>query len=332
MVLESDTFELQHRLRRLRRSESIRSLVRETRLGVSQLVVPVFVKDGQEIVEPVDSMPGVNRYSLDRLVEYLGNLTKLGLNAVLLFGIPSSKDELGSGAYSSDGIIPRAIEKIRRSFPGMTIISDVCMCEYTSHGHCGIIKDGTVDNDRTIALLARAALQYARSGADIVAPSAMMDGQVSAIRRALDDSGFDQTLVMSYSAKYSSSFYGPFREAAGSKPSFGDRRGYQMDGANSREAMREIAQDIKEGADIVMVKPALAYLDVISRARGRFDIPLAAYNVSGEYSMLKAAAQNGWLDERRSVWEVLTAIKRAGADIIITYFAEQYAKWLTEEG
>lgn len=328
--MEEQKFRLESRMRRLRTSESIRRLFRETRLDPSQLVVPLFVRYGEDIVEPIDSMPGVNRYSIDRVKEHLENLADLGLNTILLFGIPPSKDELGIGAYSSDGIIPTAIREIRRSSPSITVMADVCMCEYTSHGHCGIVENGKVSNDRTLPLLARAAVEYAKAGADIVAPSAMMDGQVKAIRGALDESGHDQRLVMGYSAKYSSSFYGPFREAAGSTPSFGDRRTYQMDVANSREAMREIAQDIKEGADIVMVKPALAYLDIISRARRRFDVPMAAYNVSGEYSMLKAAALNGWLDEKRSVYEVLTAIKRAGADIIITYYAEQFAKWFRE--
>jgi len=316
------------RMRRLRVSESLRGMVRETNLDVSKLIAPIFVKHGTKVVEPIEAMPGVNRYSIDQLPNYLGRLVEAGIPAVLFFGLPSAKDEMGTEAYSSTGIVPQAIREAKKRFPSLITVADVCLCEYTSHGHCGVVENGKVDNDKSLPLLAKAALEYAKSGADIVAPSAMMDGQVRAIRGSLDNSGFENTLVMGYSAKYASCFYGPFREAAGSAPSFGDRRGYQMDAANSREAMREIETDIREGADMVMVKPALAYLDVIAKARSRFDLPLVAYNVSGEYSMIKAAGMNGWLDEKRAAMEVLTSIKRAGADIIITYFAEQVANWL----
>lgn len=318
------------RLRRLRTTETIRRLLSETDLTASRLVAPVFVRHGEGVEEPIQAMPGVNRYSLDRLDAYMARLWDAGIRSVLLFGIPASKDETGSQAYAPDGIVPRAVERIKKSFPSMLIVADVCLCEYTSHGHCGLVSNGEVDNDATLPLLARAAVEYARAGADIVAPSAMMDHQVAAIRAALDDSGHRGTLVMGYSAKFASSFYGPFREAAGSTPSFGDRRAYQMNGANPREALREIEADVAEGADIIMVKPALAYLDIIAKARSRFGAPLAAYNVSGEYSMIKAAGANGWLDERRAAMEVLTSIRRAGADVVITYFAEQAAGWLRE--
>jgi porphobilinogen synthase len=332
MALLRERPRIEARMRRLRRTQPIRELVRETRIHASNLVAPIFVKDGTRLVEPIDSMPGVNRYSVDKLRQYVGRVSSSGVRSVLLFGIPRQKDELGSSGYSSDGVVPRAIREIKSHHPDMVVIADVCLCEYTSHGHCGVIRNGTVDNDETLPLLARAAVAYARSGADIVAPSAMMDGQVRSIRAALESADLDETAIMSYSAKYSSSFYGPFREAAGSKPAFGDRKSYQMDPPNSSEAMREIANDIKEGADIVMVKPALAYLDIVSKARARFDVPIAAYNVSGEYSMVKAAGANGWLDEMAVAEEVLTAIKRAGASIIITYFAEQMANRLKETG
>jgi porphobilinogen synthase len=318
------------RLRRLRVSDSMRRLVNETDLQASRLIAPIFVRYGERVVEPVEAMPGVNRYSVDQLAGYVSRLQNAGIRTVLLFGIPESKDEQGSQAYASDGLVPRAIAEIKRTAPSVLVAADVCLCEYTSHGHCGVIKGGRVDNDLTLPLLARAAVEYARAGADIVGPSAMMDRQVGAIRSALDDSGHQETIVMSYSAKFASSFYGPFREAAGSTPSFGDRRTYQMSNANSREAMREIEEDIREGADVVMVKPALAYLDIIAKARARFNLPLAAYNVSGEYSMVKAASGHGWLDERTAAMEVLTSIRRAGADMIITYFAEQAANWLKE--
>ena len=308
----------------------MRQLVNETDLDPSKLIAPIFVRHGEGVVEPVNAMPGVSRYSVDRLGDYVGRLWDAGIRCAIIFGLPESKDELGSEAYSSQGIVPKAISEIKKTVPSLLVAADVCLCEYTSHGHCGLVKDGSVDNDATLPLLSRAAVEYARAGADIVAPSAMMDRQVAALRGALDDSGFSRTLVMGYSAKFASSFYGPFRDAAGSAPSFGDRKAYQMSGANSREAMREIEADVNEGADIIMVKPALAYLDVIAKARARFDLPMAAYNVSGEYSMIKAASMNGWLVERSAAMEVLTSIRRAGADMIITYFAEQAAAWLRE--
>lgn len=329
-MLEAHEARLRLRLRRARKNESIRALLTETRIHPDELITPIFVKDGHDIIEPIESMPGINRYSADRLNQYIEKLRGLGIKSVLLFGIPSSKDNLGSEAYNRSGIIPTAIKLIKGSFPELNILTDVCLCGYTIHGHCGVLTKGDVDNDKTLELLAKAALVYAEAGADVVAPSAMMDGQVAFIRGALDRAGFNNTLIMSYSAKYASSFYGPFREAANSAPSFGDRRGYQINPPNIREAMREIELDISEGADIVMVKPALAYLDVIKEARERFNLPIAAYSVSGEYSMLKAAAMRGWIDERSAVLEVLTAIKRAGADMIITYFAEQVVQWLGE--
>ena len=318
------------RMRRLRRTQPIRRLVNETTLSPSNFVAPIFVRYGSGVTEPVAAMPGVSRYSVDVVGGHAARLAEAKIPAVLLFGIPEVKDEVGSGAYASNGVVPRAIAEVKKAAPEMVVVADVCLCEYTSHGHCGVLKGRQVDNDRTLPLLARAAVEYAKAGADIVAPSAMMDFQVSAIRSALEDAGLSETLVMGYSAKFASSFYGPFREAAGSAPSFGDRREYQMAPPNAREAMREIEKDIKEGADIVMVKPALSYLDVISRARSRFDVPIAAYSVSGEYSAIKAAAMNGWVDEKAMVMEVLTSIKRAGADLIITYFAEAAAGWLRE--
>jgi porphobilinogen synthase len=319
------------RLRRLRRTETIREMLKESRVHISSLMAPVFVRDGQRVVEPVEAMPGVNRYSVDTVSDYVGRLADEGVRTILLFGIPDSKDESGSEAYSRDGLVPTAVREIKSHFSSLVVAADVCLCEYTSHGHCGVLVDGGVSNEKTLPLLAEAALQYAAAGADIVCPSAMMDGQVLAIRKALDGSSYEERLVMGYSAKYASSFYGPFREAARSAPSFGDRKGYQMDPANTREAMREIDSDVREGADMIMVKPALAYLDVISKARARHDLPLAAYSVSGEYSMIKAASANGWLDEKRAALEVATSIRRAGADIIITYYAEQLAAWLREE-
>ena len=321
---------VESRSRRLRRTEAIRRMLRETRLHQDMLVVPVFVTEGVGTVEEIGGMPGVSRYSIDKLPGYLERVSSAGIRGILLFGVPGAKDEMGTGAYARDGVIPRALAAIKPSFPELVAMADVCMCEYTSHGHCGVLAGKEVDNDRTLPFLAKAAVEYARAGADVVAPSAMMDGQVLAIRKALDGEGMTDTVVMGYSAKHSSTFYTPFRGAAGSAPSFGDRRSYQMQPGNRREAMREIAQDVGEGADIVMVKPALAYLDVISEARRRFDLPIAAYNVSGEYSMVKAAALNGWLDEKLAVQEVLTGIRRAGADLIITYFAEQAARWIEE--
>jgi porphobilinogen synthase len=314
------------RPRRLRVSPCIRKLVSETLINPRQLVAPIFVRPGRGIVEPIKSMPGINRYSVDTVGEYVSELADVGIEAVLLFGIPAVKDEIGSSAYDREGVVPKAISAVRDSVSSTAIIADVCLCEYTSHGHCGIIKDGAVDNDGTLPLLGKAAVAYAEAGADIVAPSAMMDHQVRAIRGALDISGHEHTAIMGYSAKYASSFYGPFRDAAGSVPSFGDRKGYQIGPSNRREAMKEIALDIQEGADIIMVKPALAYLDVIAEARRRFNVPIAAYSVSGEYSMLKAAGSMGLVNENEAMLELLLSIKRAGADIIITYHAAEAAR------
>ncbi|MEM3186198.1 MAG: porphobilinogen synthase [Conexivisphaerales archaeon] len=328
---ENDSYMLRYRPRRLRRTEEIREMVRETSLNISNFITPVFVREGNGIAEEIKSMPGIYRYTLDKLPSYLASLLNKKLRSIIIFGIPSVKDEMGSMAYSKDGIVPRALRLIKREYPELVVAADVCLCEYTSHGHCGVLKKGSVDNDSTLKLLARAAVEYANSGADIVAPSAMMDGQVSAIREALDENELKDTIIMSYSAKHASAFYGPFREAAESAPSFGDRASYQMQYTNSREAIREIQLDVEEGADIVMVKPALAYLDIISKARGLINIPIAAYNVSGEYSMLKAAARLGWLDEGRAMIEILTAIRRAGADLIITYFSERASDLLRGE-
>jgi len=318
------------RFRRLRGSEALRNLVRETRLSPADFVYPMFVVHGRDVREEIPSMPGQHHLSLDRLAAEADELRALGVRAVLLFGLPADKDDVGSEAYADDGIVQQAVRVLKDADPSLAVITDVCLCEYTSHGHCGLIVNSEVDNDSSIALLARTAVSHARAGADLVAPSDMMDGRVAAIRDALDDDGFESTPIMSYAAKYASAFYGPFREAAESTPQFGDRRGYQMDPPNAREALREIEEDIDEGADIVMVKPALPYLDVLSQARQQFDVPLAAYNVSGEYAMLHAAAQNGWLDLERVVLESLMAIKRAGADIIITYHAKEASRWLRE--
>ena len=327
---EAKKYGLDVRLRMLWSREAVRRALRETRLHPAELIAPVFVLEGKGTVEPVNEMPGVNRYTVDRLDDYVGRLVKAGLGSVLLFGVPTKKDELGTGAYAKKGVVPKAVKALREGFPDLVIMTDVCLCEYTSHGHCGVLSGKEVDNDRTLPLLARAAVEYASAGADVVAPSAMMDGQVLAIRRGLEAAGLDGTMVMGYSAKYASTFFAPFRSAAGSRPAFGDRRTYQMDVASQRQAMREIEGDVKEGADIVMVKPALPFLDVIAAARKRFDLPLAAYSVSGEYSMIKAASARGWLDEKSAAYEVLLGIKRAGADLIITYFAEQAAKWIRE--
>lgn len=316
------------RLRRLRRTEALRRLVRETRLAPSDLIYPLFVVHGQGVRQEVAAMPGVARLSPDLAAAEAEEAFVLGLGGVLLFGLPASKDPLGSEAYADDGVVQQAVRAIKRAVPDLLVITDVCLCEYTDHGHCGVVRDGVVDNDQTLDLLARTAVSQAAAGADVVAPSDMMDGRVGAIRAALDRAGFTETAILAYSAKYASAFYGPFREAADSAPRFGDRRSYQMDPANAREALQEIALDIQEGADMIMVKPALAYLDVIARARQAFGLPIAAYNVSGEYSMVKAAARAGWLDEQRVVMEILTAIKRAGADIIITYHAKEAARWL----
>jgi porphobilinogen synthase len=315
-----------YRPRRLRRNELIREMVRETALSVSDLVYPMFILPGKKTKEEVNSMPGIFRQSVDNAIDEVREARELGIKAILLFGIPENKDEFGSEGYDDNGIIQRALRNIRENVEGILLMTDVCMCEYTSHGHCGIIKDGEVANDETLDYLAQIALSHARAGADVIAPSDMMDGRVGVIREALDENGFENVAIMSYSAKYASAFYGPFREAAESTPQFGNRRGYQMDPPNVREALREIALDIEEGADIVMVKPALSYLDVIRAAREEFDHPLAAYSVSGEYSMIKAAGKLGWVDETQAMIEVLTSIKRAGADIIITYFAKEAAK------
>ncbi len=317
-----------YRSRRLRKSKHIREMVRETTLSVNDFVYPMFIAPGRRFKEEITSMPGIFRQSIDNALREIKVVNDLGVKAILLFGIPESKDELGSGAYDDDGIIQRALREISDRFENIVLLTDVCMCGYTSHGHCGIIRGGKVDNDETLDYLARIALSHARAGADFVAPSDMMDGRVGAIRNALDEGGFTNTGIMSYSAKYASAFYGPFREAAKSSPEFGDRKEYQMDPPNVREALREIALDIAEGADIVMVKPAMSYLDVIRAAREEFDYPLAAYNVSGEYSMVKAAGRLGWIDEHLVIMETLTSIKRAGADIIITYFAKDAARLL----
>ena len=318
----------QLRLRRLRRTESLRALVRESHVAVSELVYPLFIVEGKGIKQEVTSMPGIFRFSPDQLPPQVEEIARLKIPAVLLFGIPQHKDETGSAAYHPRGVIQQAIQAIKKATPELLVVTDVCLCEYTSHGHCGIVANGSVDNDQTLPLLVRMARSHVEAGADIVAPSDMMDGRVKAIREALDEKGFQHIPILSYAAKYASAFYGPFREAAESAPQFGDRRSYQMDPPNVREALREIEQDIAEGADIIMVKPALAYLDVIRRVRDTFNYPLAAYNVSGEYAMVKAAAQQGWVDEKRIVLEILTAIKRAGADIILTYHAKDVAQWL----
>jgi porphobilinogen synthase len=318
-------------MRRTRQNEKLRSLVRETHLSVDQLIYPLFIAEG--IAEPreISSMPGIMQWPVDLVGREVERITNLGIPAVLLFGIPSEKDEVGSQAYASKGIIQQGIQRIKAESPDTLVITDVCLCEYTSHGHCGVIRNGDVHNDESLGLLSRMALSHVEAGADIVAPSDMMDGRVGTIRSALDEHGYSNTPIMAYSAKFASGFYGPFREAAESTPQFGDRRSYQMDPANSREALREVDLDIAEGADVIMVKPAMPYLDIIRQVRDRYDLPIAAYNVSGEYSMIKAAAQNGWIDERRVVTEVLTGIRRAGADMIITYFAPDVAGWLGEE-
>jgi len=313
------------RLRRLRRTETLRRMVRETRLSVDNLIYPLFVVPGRRVKQEIPSMPGVSRFSTDTLAKECEEVARLGIPGVILFGIPEAKDEVGSGAYAKDGITQKAIRAIKKAVPDLLVITDVCLCEYTSHGHCGVILNGEVDNDRTLDLLSKTALSHVQAGADMVAPSDMMDGRVGAIRDELDENGLSHIPIMAYSAKYASSFFGPFREAAESTPQFGDRRGYQMDPPNVREALREVEQDVLEGADIIMVKPALAYLDVISKVKASFDLPVAAYNVSGEYAMVQAAARNGWVDGERVTMEVLTAIKRAGADIILTYHAKEVA-------
>jgi Delta-aminolevulinic acid dehydratase len=316
------------RPRRLRQSEKLRGLVRETHLNIDQLIYPVFIAEGLSEPQEISAMPGIMQWPLELIGREAKRIAELGIPGLLLFGIPNEKDAVGSQAYAEHGVVQEAIRRIKDAVPEMLVITDVCLCEYTDHGHCGVIHNGSVQNDETLDLLADMALSHVAAGADIVAPSDMMDGRVGALRHALDEHGYQQTPIMSYSVKYASAFYGPFREAAGSAPQFGDRRAYQMDPANVREALRELEQDIAEGADMVMVKPALAYLDVIRQVRDHCDLPLAAYNVSGEYSMVKAAAQQGWIDEQRIVMEMLTSIRRAGADIIITYFAPDVAQWL----
>jgi len=317
-----------HRSRRLRKTELLRSLVRETRISAASFVYPLFVCPGSNVRQEVSSMPGVFQQSAEKIVEDCREVESLGIPGVILFGLPESKDPRGASSLQKDGVVQRAIEAIRKAKLNLVVITDVCLCEYTDHGHCGIIEDGEVSNDATLEILAEQSLSHARAGADIVAPSDMMDGRVAAIRRKLDANNFQDLPILSYAAKYCSGFYGPFREAADSAPQFGDRRSYQMDPGNAREALKEVALDLEEGADMIMVKPALPYLDVIHRVREEFHVPVAAYNVSGEYSMVKAAAQNGWLDEKRVVLEILTGIQRAGADIILTYHAKAAARWL----
>ena len=317
------------RLRRLRGSPALRGMVQETRLSVSDLIYPLFVTHGRDVQTEIDPMPGMYQLSLDRLISEVGTVAGLSIPAVLLFGIPETKDAVGTEAYESNGIVQEAIRVVKQTAPDLLVITDVCLCEYTDHGHCGVIANGKVDNDQSLELLAKTAVSHVEAGADMVAPSAMMDGQVGAIRAALDGKGFDDTPIMAYAAKYASAFYGPFRVAAESAPQFGDRHGYQMAPTSVRQALREIEQDIDEGADIVMVKPALAYLDVIAKAREAFGTPIAAYNVSGEYAMVKAASQNEWIDGQRVAMEILTAIKRAGADMIVTYHAKEFAPLLT---
>ena len=320
--------ELTYRPRRLRRTDALRSLVRETRLAPENLVLPLFACPGSSFRKEISSMPGVHNLSVDEIVKETTAAYELGVRSVILFGLPETKDEVGSGAYAENGIVQQAVVAVRRQVPDMIVMADTCLCEYTSHGHCGVVRDGEILNDDTLKLLAQTAVSQAAAGAHMVAPSAMMDGQVGAIREALDDAGFDQVGIMSYAVKYASAFYGPFREAAESTPAFGDRRAYQMDAGNAREALREAELDYSEGADVLMVKPATVYLDVLRMVRDRFDVPMAAYHVSGEYAMLKAAAARGWIDEQRAMLETLTCIKRAGADIILTYYAREAVKAL----
>jgi len=322
---------LTHRPRRLRRSAAIRSLVREVRLSRDDFVLPLFVCAGKSVRREVSSMPGVFNLSVDEVTEEASSAFDKGVRSVILFGLPEAKDELGSGAYAEDGVVQQAIRAIRAAVPALVVIADTCLCEYTSHGHCGVVRGGEVLNDESLELIARTALSQAEAGADIVGPSAMMDGQVAAIRETLDASGFEQVAIMAYAVKYASAFYGPFREAADSAPAFGDRRAYQMDPPNAREAMREAELDYSEGADILMVKPASVYLDILKMVRDRFDVPVAAYHVSGEYALIKAAAQKGWIDEERVMLETLTSIKRAGADIILTYYAREAIAALAKE-
>ena len=319
-----------YRPRRLRANENLRRLIRETTLSVHDLIYPMFVVHGHNTATEISAMPGCYQYSVDALVTAAKELAALGIPGTILFGIPEAKDALGSEAYADDGIIQQAVRAVKDAVPDLLVMTDVCLCEYTDHGHCGVIEAGEVQNDPTLELLVKESLSHARAGADVIAPSDMMDGRVGAIREALDENGYENVPIMAYSAKYASAFYGPFREAAESTPQFGDRRSYQMDPANAEEALREVALDIQEGADVLMVKPALSYLDVIHRVKTEFQVPVAAYNVSGEYAMIKAAAQNGWVDEERVALEVLNSIKRAGADMILTYFAKSVVEWLKD--
>lgn len=319
------------RTRRLRQTVALRNMVRENHVRVDELIYPLFVMEGENLVEPVESMPGICQYSLDRMNEELDRVKEAGIPAILIFGIPAHKDEVGSGAYDEHGIVQEAIRRIKKDYPELIVIADVCLCEYTSHGHCGLIKDGVILNDETLPLLAKSAVSYAEAGADIVAPSDMMDKRVGAIRKALDEAGFTYTPIMAYSAKFASGYYGPFRDAAHSAPGFGDRKTYQMDPANGQEALREVEEDIAEGADLIIAKPAMAYMDIIRAIHENYNVPIVAYNVSGEYAMVKAAAANGWIDEKKIVMENMIGMKRAGAKMIITYHALDVARWLREE-
>lgn len=319
------------RTRRLRQTVALRNMVRENHVRVDELIYPLFVMEGENLAEPVESMPGICQYSLDRMNEELDRVKEAGIPAILIFGIPAHKDEVGSGAYDEHGIVQEAIRRIKKDYPELIVIADVCLCEYTSHGHCGLIKDGVILNDETLPLLAKSAVSYAEAGADIVAPSDMMDKRVGAIRKALDEAGFTYIPIMAYSAKFASGYYGPFRDAAHSAPGFGDRKTYQMDPANGQEALREVEEDIAEGADLIIAKPAMAYMDIIRVIHENYNVPIVAYNVSGEYAMVKAAAANGWIDEKKIVMENMIGMKRAGAKMIITYHALDVARWLREE-
>lgn len=319
------------RTRRLRQTVAMRDMVRENHVRVDELIYPLFVMEGENLAEPVESMPGICQYSLDRMNEELDRVKEAGIPAILIFGIPAHKDEVGSGAYDEHGIVQEAIRRIKKDYPDLIVIADVCLCEYTSHGHCGLIRDGIILNDETLPLLAKSAVSYAEAGADIVAPSDMMDKRVGAIRKALDEAGFTYTPIMAYSAKFASGYYGPFRDAAHSAPGFGDRKTYQMDPANGQEALREVEEDLAEGADLIIAKPAMAYMDIIRAIYENYNVPIVAYNVSGEYAMVKAAAANGWIDEKKIVMENMIGMKRAGAKMIITYHALDVARWIREE-